>query len=488
MDLAAKKCFAAVDIGASSGRVLLGWLDGGKMRLEEVHRFVNGQRRVNGHDCWDVEALADEVIAGLRACNATAGATPLSVSIDTWGCDFVLLDGEGKLVGDAVAYRDARTQGVPELVDIAVPSQELYRRTGIQRQSFNTIYQLVALGQEHPDQLARAERLLTIPDYLNWRLTGVAANEYTNASTTGLLDAASCDWDRELMSRLGIPTGLVEKPVMPGVVLGRLTPEVAEKVGYQADVTLVASHDTGSAFLAVPARDESSVFISSGTWSLVGVELPEPVTTEGSRRANFTNEGGYQRRYRYLKNVMGLWMSQSVRRELNGVDYVEGKTSNTAKADHEVGFGELIDAARAAGAFAAVVDVDDPRFLAPASMIGEIRAACADAGQPVPETTGEVMRTIYCSLVADYHRAVEKLSSLTGRRFTSINIVGGGSQDAYLDELTAAACGLPVFAGPTEGTCLGNLMVQMIATGDLADVQAGRDCIARSFDVKRYEG
>ena len=236
----------------------------------------------------------------------------------------MLLDGEGKLVGDAVAYRDARTQGVPELVDIAVPSQELYRRTGIQRQSFNTIYQLVALGQEHPDQLARAERLLTIPDYLNWRLTGVAANEYTNASTTGLLDAASCDWDRELMSRLGIPTGLVEKSVMPGVVLGRLTPEVAEKVGYQADVTLVASHDTGSAFLAVPARDESSVFISSGTWSLVGVELPEPVTIEGSRRANFTNEGGYQRRYRYLKNVMGLWMSQSVRRELNGVDYVEG--------------------------------------------------------------------------------------------------------------------------------------------------------------------
>ncbi len=487
VDLTNTKCFASVDIGASSGRVLLGWLDGDQMRLEEAHRFANGQRRVGGHDCWDVEALADEVICGLAACKEKAGATPVSIGIDTWGVDYVLLDGEGAIVGDTVAYRDERTNGVPEQVDTLIAPEELYARTGIQRTSFNTIYQLFAHKAEHPEDFERAERLLLIPDYLNWRLTGVAANEYTNASTTGLLDARSCDWDHDLLELLGVPAHLFEKPVMPGAMLGPLTPEVAARVGYESEVVLVASHDTGSAYLAVPARDDNAVYISSGTWSLIGVELPEPVTTTLGFAQNFTNEGGYQRRYRFLRNIMGLWMSQCVRRELNGVNYVEGKTSNVSLVDHEVSFGEMVQMARDAEDFSAQVDVDDARFLAPESMIDEIVAACEEAGEPVPHTIGEVLRVIYLSLAEDYARAIRGLAAITGKTYTSINIVGGGSQDGYLNELTATACGLPVFAGPTEGTCLGNLMVQMIAAGDFTGIQDARDCIARSFDVRRYD-
>lgn len=487
MDHSARMCHAAVDIGASSGRVLLGWLEDGQVRLQEVHRFVNGQKRLRGHDCWDVEALTAEVIAGLRACQEVAGFAPTTVGIDTWAVDYVLLDGDGRQVGDAVAYRDGRTAGVPEAVDALIAPDDLYARTGIQRNSINTLYQLAAQQREHPEEVATADRLLMIPDYLAWRLTGVAANEYTNASTTGLLDAKTGLWDRDLLGLLGIPEGLFERPVAPGTVLGPLLPEVAERVGYQTHVVAVASHDTASAFLAVPAPDEKSVFISSGTWSLLGVENPEPLLDEASRSQNFTNEGGYQRRYRYLKNIMGLWMIQCIRREVNGVDYVAGKTSHEAQADHEVGFGELTELARAAEPFSAYVDVDDGRFLAPDSMIDEIAAACAETGQPVPRTVGETLRVVYGSLAADYATAVGALRGLTGREFTSVSIVGGGSQDDYLNQLTATACGLPVLAGPVEATCLGNLLVQMVACGELSDVAEGRAAIARSFPIRSFE-
>ncbi len=484
--LANKRCYAAVDIGASSGRVLVGYLEAGKICLEEVHRFDNAQRRVNGHDCWDVEKLFNEVVAGLAAVRDKTGATPVSVGIDTWGVDFVLLDENDQLVGDAVAYRDARTDDIlPQLDQIILPS-ELYARTGIQRQSFNTICQLVALKNEHPEQLERAKSFLLIPDYLHWRLTGVKAIEYTNASTTGLLDAQACDWDEEILRKIGVSPELFSTPVIPGSSLGHLLPEIAERVGYDAEVILPATHDTGSAFLAVPATDQS-VFISSGTWSLLGVENPSPVATPEAREQNFTNEGGYQRRYRFLKNIMGLWMSQSVRREANGVDYVEGKTSHVRMADHDLGFGELIDMARAAEPFSAIVDVDDPRFLAPDSMIEEIRAACRESGQPVPEDLGQVMRVVYCSLVDDYARAAKGLEELTLRTYSQVNIVGGGCQDDYLNQMTADACGLPVVAGPVEGTSLGNLMVQMIEDGAFKDLAEARSCVASSFGVKRFE-
>ena len=304
------------------------------------------------------------MVAGLAAVRAKTGEAPASVGIDTWGVDFVLLDEEGELVGDAVAYRDARTEGIFEYADALMDPAELYARTGIQRTQFNTVYQFMALKREHPEQLARAKRFLMIPDYLNWRLTGVAANEYTNATTTGMVNAESCDWDPWVLERLGVDASLFSTPAMPGTSLGRLLPHIAERVGYDTEVILPATHDTGSAYLAVPAQDKGSVFISSGTWSLLGVESKHPITSDAAREQNFTNEGGYQRRYRVLKNIMGLWMNQSIRREINGVDYVAGKTSHTAILDHKVDFDELRAMCREAEPFCAVVDVDEARFLA----------------------------------------------------------------------------------------------------------------------------
>ena len=464
-------CHLAIDIGASSGRHILGWVENGRMHLQEIYRFENRLAEKNGHLCWEMDRLWGHVLAGLRACR-DAGYTPATLGIDTWAVDFVLLDAGGGILGDTVAYRDGRTQGMREALEPVLPFAEHYARTGIQYQPFNTAYQLAALKQEHPEQLAAAKTFLMVPDYLNYRLTGVAANEYTNASTTALVGARSCDWDGELIARLGLPRGIFGPIRQPGTALGRLTPEVQAEVGFDCTVLLPATHDTGSAYLAVPARDENAVTLSSGTWSLLGVENRAPITSAASCAANFTNEGGYGGTWRYLKNIMGLWMIQSVRRELG------------EKTGVRPSFPELIAAARGSAAFPGCVDADDPRFLAPKSMIGEVTAACAGAGYPAPATTGEVMQTIYRSLADDYRRAVAALQSLTGRTFTSINIVGGGSQDGYLNQMTANATGLPVYAGPTEGTALGNLMVQFIAAGEFAGLQAARDAIKESFTIQ----
>ena len=479
--------YAAVDLGASSGRVLLGHVEDGLIKLEEVHRFDNLQHRADGHDCWDIDGLFDQIVEGLAKCKTEHGVVPESVGIDTWAVDFMLLDEADRPIGDAVAYRDARTQGMYAVADEMIDPEVVYRKTGIQRQPFNTLYQLIALSREHPEQLEAARTFLMVPDYLNWRLTGVKSNEYTNATTTSMLNSRTLEWDPEILAATGIPARIFQRVSMPGTVLGRLTPEVAARVGYDLDVILPATHDTGSAFLAVPAHGKDSVFISSGTWSLLGVEHEGPVTSDASRLQNFTNEGGFEKRFRFLKNIMGLWMIQSVRRELNGVNYVAGKTDNKAQGDHQYGFAELSELAREAAGFSAYVNVNDDRFLAPDSMIAELKATCAETGQPVPETVGEVMRTVYCSLSRSYAEAVADLRTLTGRAYDTINIVGGGCQDGYLNELTAKACGLPVLAGPVEGTGLGNLIVQLIHAGEFSDIDEAREAIERSFDVKRIE-
>ena len=463
----------AIDIGASSGRHILGWVEDGRMHLKEVYRFENRLAEKNGHLCWEMDRLWQNVLAGLKACK-DAGCTPETVGVDTWAVDFVLLDAAGEILGDTVAYRDSRTEGVRQALEPVLPFAEHYARTGIQYQPFNTAYQLAALQKEHPDQLAAAKTFLMVPDYLNYKLTGVAANEYTNASTTALVGAASRDWDYELIARLGLPRGIFQPICQPGTVLGRLTPVVQAEVGFDCTVLLPATHDTGSAWLAVPARDDRAVYLSSGTWSLLGVENTVPITSAASAAANFTNEGGYGGTYRYLKNIMGLWMIQSVRRELG-----EHAPNGTRPA-----FPELIAAAKEAGGYPGLVNADDDRFLAPNSMIGEITAACAEAGYPAPATTGEVMQAIYKSLADDYRRAVAALQSLTGKTYESVNIVGGGSQDGYLNQMAANATGLPVYAGPTEGTALGNLMVQFIAAGEYPDLQAARDAIKQSFAIQ----
>lgn len=454
--------YLAVDIGASSGRHILGHVKNGTIFLEEVYRFPNSMVERNGHLCWDVDRLFGEVLAGMRVCR-DLGKRPASMGIDTWAVDFVLLDRAGRRLGDPVAYRDSRTQGMDQWVRQRISDQELYRRTGIQFQPFNTIYQLAAVR----DLLPQAEALLMIPDYLHFLLTGVRKFEYTNASSTGLLDAANCDWDRDLLDKLGYPQTLFPDLSMPGETVGRLLPEVAETVGFDCQVVLPATHDTGSAFLAVPARDEHSVYLSSGTWSLLGVENPAPITTEASRKANFTNEGGYGRRYRYLKNIMGLWMIQRIR----------------AEHAETYSFQQLIDMAEAAD-FDAIIDVNDDSFLAPESMTQAVRNYCRSHGLPVPETLGHLLGCVYRSLAVGYRDAIRELEGLTGRKYTAIHIVGGGSQADYLNCLTAQATGLTVYAGPTEGTALGNLMAQMIAAGEFEDLTAARAAVRESFDIR----
>ncbi len=476
------KYYLAVDIGASSGRHILGHVEDGKIVLEEVHRFDNKQVHVNGHDCWDMDNLWTGIVDGLRACKAMR-KIPDTVGIDTWAVDYVLLDGDGRQIGDAVAYRDGRTAGMDAVVDAIVPRSELYAKTGIQYQTFNTIYQLMALKREHPEQLEAASSLLMIPDYFNYRLTGVKKQEYTNATSTSLVNAADKSWDMDLIRRLSLPEKLFGELSMPGTVVGKLTPEMQAEVGFNATVILPATHDTGSAFLAVPARDDKAVFLSSGTWSLLGVENEAPITTEESREENFTNEGGAWSRYRYLKNIMGLWMIQSIRRELNGVAYVEGKTSKYASG-RTYSFPDLIAEAKGAADFPSMVDANDDCFLAPDSMIDAIKDFCAKSGRPVPQTVGEIMQTVYSSLAMAYENGIAALEDMTGKHYTSLNIVGGGCQDMYLNQMTANATGLPVFAGPVEGTAIGNLIVQMIAGGEFDSLQSARDAVKNSFDIK----
>ncbi len=474
-----KTAYLAIDIGASSGRHILGWLEDGKLKLEEVYRFDNIQTRRNGHDCWNLEALRQSILEGLKACK-TRGIIPQSVGIDTWGVDFVLLDGQDQLIGDAVAYRDSRTAGMDACVEEKVDFATLYAHTGIQKAAYNTVYQLEALKREHPEQLEQAQWLLMVPDYLHFRLTGKKANEYTIASTSGLLNAESKQWDLEIIEKLGLPAKIFRPLSMPGTVLGGLRKEVQEIVGFDTQVVLPASHDTGSAFLAIPAKDDNAVYISSGTWSLLGVENEASITTDASRKQNFTNEGGAFGRYRYLKNIMGLWMIQSIRRELNGVSYVQGKEKRT-KAEKQWSFPDLIAEAKKAENFHSVIDVNRDRFLAPESMIEAIVTECMETDQAVPSSIAEVMQCVYSSLCLCYRDAIRGLEALTGKQYTSINIVGGGCQDGYLNMRTAEATGLPVFAGPVEGTAIGNLTVQMIAANAIADVQTARNIIGRSF-------
>ena len=477
--------YLAIDIGASSGRHILGHTEEGKLILEEVYRFDNLQVHRNGHDCWDMDNLWKGIISGLKACKSV-GKIPATVGIDTWAVDYVLLDENDAVIGDAVAYRDGRTEGVKALVNAIIPADELYSRTGIQYQPFNTIYQLVAQKREHPDHLEKAKWLLMIPEYFNFRLTGVKQNEYTNATSTNLVNAEGKCWDQDIISALNLPTEIFHDLAMPGTKLGKLLPEIQAEIGFDSTVILPATHDTGSAFLAVPAKDDSAVYLSSGTWSLLGVENEIPITTAESRAQNFTNEGGAWYRYRYLKNIMGLWMIQSIRRELNGVDYIQGKKNRT-ESTKKWSFPDLIEAARKEKNYRSIVDVNSDCFLSPESMIQAIRDECERTNQLIPETVGEIMQCVYTSLSICYRDAIWNLEKLTGKKYTSINIVGGGCQDSYLNERTAGATGLPVYAGPVEGTAIGNLIVQMIEAGEYQNLQAARDAIRRSFEIKEIQ-
>ncbi|MGI5894301.1 MAG: rhamnulokinase [Candidatus Merdivicinus sp.] len=463
----------AVDIGASSGRHILGSVQNGKIVLEEVYRFENGIAEKNGHFCWDFERLFSEILAGMKKC-AELGKIPASMGIDTWGVDFVLLDENAQVLGDTVAYRDARTIGMDEEVAKVISLEDLYARTGIQKQSFNSIYQLMAIKKEHPEYLEKAKRFLMTPEYFHYLLTGVGKNEYTLATTSQLVNAAAKDWDRDLMRMLGIPDGIFGELNLPGTEVGTLLPEIAKQVGFTCKVILPGTHDTASAVLAVPKTQENAMYISSGTWSLIGVERMEPDCSERSCRLNFTNEGGYGYRFRYLKNIMGLWMIQSVRREFKaqGIQY---------------SFDDLCDLAIKAGDFPSHVDVSDECFLAPESMIAEVKDYCARTGQRIPANNEELMACIYRSLAEGYRKAVREMEDVVGIAIPCIHIVGGGSKDWYLNQLTAEFTGKTVYAGPSEATALGNILAQMIAEGTYSSVEEARHAVADSFAVKEIQ-
>lgn len=451
----------AIDIGASSGRHILGHLEDGKIIQEEIYRFPNAAEMKNGHLCWDVDGLFQEILNGLKVCK-TAGKVPATLGIDTWAVDFVLTDENGTRLEDAVAYRDSRTEGMDKQMEQQIPFEALYEKTGIQKQMFNTIYQLYAIRE----QLPQANRLMMIPDYFHFLLTGVQKFEYTNASSTGLLNAEAKTWDRDLIDLLEYPQKLFPELSLPGTLVGNFRQEIIDQVGFDCTVVLPATHDTGSAFMAVPAKNDHSVYLSSGTWSLLGVENQSPITTESSMKANFTNEGGYEYRFRYLKNIMGLWMIQSIRKE-----------------NPEYSFQQLIDMAEGAE-FDTIIDVNDDAFLAPDSMTKAVTDYCISHSLPVPDTLGQLLKCVYQSLAVCYKNAIGELSSLTGKTYTAIHIVGGGSNADFLNRLTAKETGLPVYAGPTEGTALGNLMAQMIYSGSFSSLAQAREAIHKSFEIK----
>ena len=461
--------YLAVDIGASSGRHMLAWLEDGKIRMEEIYRFENGIRPVNGHLCWDLDGLFREILEGMRRCGE-AGKIPSCMGLDTWAVDFVLLDGRGERIGDSVSYRDGRTKGMDEKVYRRISEKDLYARTGIQKQIFNTIYQIMAIKDRHPEQLEAAKDLLLIPDYLNYLLTGEKKTEYTNATTTQLVSPVTKDWDRELIQTLGFPEGLFGAITPPGTRVGSLKPEIRQQVGYDVTVIQTATHDTASAVVSVPSTEDHLLYISSGTWSLMGTERPEADCGEASRKANLTNEGGYDYRFRYLKNIMGLWMIQSVRHEWGD----------------RYSFAEICAMAEKENAFPSRVDANDDTFLAPESMIRAVQDFCARTGQRVPETPGQIAAVIYRSLAECYGKTIREIEALTGRNYDCIYVVGGGSHADYLNRLTAEATGKTVVCGPGEATAIGNLAVQMIAMGDLENLKAARACIADSFPQKVF--
>ncbi len=459
-----KQYFLAIDIGASSGRHILGSLQDGRLVLEEVYRFKNGAEKKNGKLVWDIEGLFSSIIEGLKKCREI-GKIPVSLGIDTWGVDYALLDENDKLLDEVFSYRDERTLAVMDEVHSIVSEEEGYSRTGIQKQIYNTIFQLYA--DKKSGKLARAKTLLFTPDYLHFLLTGVKSNEYTIASTSGLINATTRDWDYEMIEKLGYNKEIFAPLSQPGVKVGSLKEEIAKEVGFSAVVCLPACHDTASAVMAVPA-DGQPLYISSGTWSLMGIETDTPACGMDAKNSLFTNEGGYNKSIRLLKNIMGLWMIQCVKKEYKD----------------KYSFVDLANEARKAEGFKSVVEVNDQSFFAPDSMIEAIKEYCRKTNQQVPETVGEISLCIYQSLAISYKETVETLENLSGKTFDKIYIVGGGCQNLLLNELTAKYTEREVVAGPVEATATGNVIAQMLAYGKIKDLTEGKKIIRESFDIK----
>ena len=462
------KYFAAVDMGASSGRLILGETENGIIKLEEIHRFENGLKEIKGHLCWDTKYLFGEILTGLKKCKAI-GKIPSTIGVDTWGVDFVLLDENDNLIGQAVGYRDSRNEGMDKEVYKIISETDLYARTGIQKAIYNTIYQLMAVKTQNPNQLENVKALLMMPDYMHFLLTGKKASEYTIATTSQLINPNTKSWDYELIDMLGYPKEIFQEIKVPGTSLGNLRKEVSEEIGFDCEVILPGSHDTASAVLAVPSNEKNTLYISSGTWSLMGVEAMKPDCSKESHALNFTNEGGYNYRFRYLKNIMGLWMIQSLKKEL----------------DDKYSFAELCKMAEESSCVS-IVDCNDERFLAPKSMMDAVVTFCKESNQPEPKEPSDFARVIYYSLAVCYKKTLAEIEFVQNVKYQKLFIVGGGSNAKYLNELTAKETRLVVSAGPTEATAIGNIIVQMLAKNEFSSLEEARRAVAESFDVKIY--
>jgi rhamnulokinase len=474
------RTYLAVDLGASSGRVVAGQFDGRRLTLEETHRFENGGVAIGDHLYWNLLGLWSAVQDGLRASAARFGGRISSVGVDTWGVDFGLLGRNDELLGNPSSYRDRRTVGIYERVFPLASREEIFAATGLQFMEFNTLYQLAAMKFARSPLLEVAESFLMIPDLFHWLLSGEKSNEYSNASTTQFLNPVEGDWARSLFDRLGLPQRILGPIAYPGVNLGQVRPEVAQATGLgKVNVVLPGTHDTASAVMAVPAKSCPGVrpdwcYISSGTWSLMGVESPRPVINELCRSLNFTNEGGVGGTTRLLKNIAGLWLVQECRRvwKRGGNDY---------------DWPRLIGMAQQAEPLRSLVAPDHPSLVSPSDMVASIQSLCRAAGEPVPQSPGEVIRTALESLALRYRVVLGWLEQLVGGRLDTIHIVGGGTQNRLLCQMTADACNRRVVAGPIEATAIGNLMMQAVASGDVGSIAEAREAIRGSFTVDQYE-
>ncbi|MFC7395077.1 rhamnulokinase [Scopulibacillus cellulosilyticus] len=463
----------AIDLGASSGRVLSGRFYGSRLCINEVHRFENGPVNVQETLYWDILKLFQEVKYGLGLASRTDREIH-SLGIDSWAVDYGLLDRNGQLLSYPVHYRDHRTEGIMEDIFDKVNRDDVFYETGIQFLSFNTIFQLLAEKNINNDRLVQADKLLMIPDLLHYFLTNEKVTEFTNATTTQIFNPTEGAWSRKLIEQFDFPEHIFPSIVQPGTNLGKMMPSVSDELGgMDLDVIAVASHDTGSAVAAVPAASQKFAYLSCGTWSLLGTEVNKPVLTERALALNFTNEGGAEGTFRLLKNVMGLWLLQELKREWE-------------RLGHSLSWTEITKMTEASAPFISYVDPDDPLFLAPGDMTSRIRNYCLKTGQSVPESNGAFLRCVTESLVLKYRWVLERLEELTGDKLEVLHMVGGGIQNELLCQWTANACGRPVLAGPIEASGIGNLMIQMIAAGELSSLAEGRQLIKQSFPVKTY--
>ncbi len=469
-----RKYFLAFDLGASSGRAMLGTLKDDQLELTEIHRFVNQMQLINGHYFWNIFSLFNELKTGLKKCIREHEIQPESIGIDTWGVDFVHLNREGLILSLPFAYRDPRTNTSMEDLFQIIPQKDVYAQTGIQFMQFNSLFQLFSMVKDQSSLLEITDSILFMPDALNYLFTGIKKSEFSIASTSQMLVPGTCSWNFELIERAGIPAHILQEVILPGTVLGNIHNDVAKETGSKTvPVIAVAGHDTGSAIVSVPCTKKNFVYLSSGTWSIMGLECERPIISEQTHQLNFTNEGGAEGTTRFLKNIMGMWLIQEVQRiwETEGTAYSWPK---------------MVELARDSGPFKFLINPDDPMFLNPRDMTQAVRDFCYQTAQGTPQSHGETIRCIYDSLALKYRYTLEQIREVSDQPIEVIHIIGGGSNNHFLNQLTADATGLKVIAGPTEATAVGNIMIQAKALGYVQSLNEIRQIVANSFDLVEF--